>query len=134
VLDRGHEEHRIDLGCQAAVVVGKLDLGVEVTNRPQPTDDEPGTSRPAEVDGQPLERLDVHLRSELRAGQGAADELDAVGGRQQRLLARVLEHSNHDSVEHRRGATDDVDMAIGDRVERARIDGDVHASGGPSRR
>ena len=47
---------------------------------------------------------------------------------QQRRLARVGEDGDDDPVEDVRGAPDDVEVAVGDRVERARVDRDLHAS------
>ena len=50
VLDRGHEEDRVDLGGEDAVVVGELHLGLEVADGAQAADDGawrrgPGRSR-----------------------------------------------------------------------------------------
>ena len=49
-------------------------------------------------------------------------------GRQQRRLPRVLENRDHEPVEHGARAADDVDVAVGDGVEGAGIDREVHRS------
>ena len=80
----------------------------------------------AEVDGQAVEGLDLDV-VERRAdvvGERRADDRDARLDRQQRRLPRVREHADDDGVEDGRGTGHDVEVAVGDRVERARIDRD----------
>ncbi len=56
VLERGHEEDRVDLGRQLAVVVGQLQLGLEVAIGAQAADDEPrAPTAAAELDRQAVE-------------------------------------------------------------------------------
>ena len=51
-----------------------------------------------------------------------------VVDRQQRRLAGVGEDADDHRVEDARGPLDDVEVAVGDRVERAGVDRDAHAS------
>src|SRR5450755_3572039 len=55
MLDRGHEEDRVDLGRQDPVVVGQLHLRLEVGDGPQAADDEAGAGPPASIHGQAVE-------------------------------------------------------------------------------
>ena len=130
VLDRGHEEDRVDVRRQDAVVVGELHLGLEVADRAQAADDRAGAAGAAEVDGQAVERLDLDpVRRCAGLGERLADDADARLDVEQRRLARVGQDADDDAVEHGRGALDDVEVAVRDRVERARVDRDgVHRS------
>ena len=118
---------------QDPVVVGELHLRLEVGHRAQAADHEPGADPMAEVDGQAVERLDVDPVGQLRAGLGQRrpDDLDPIGRSQQRRLARVLEDGDHDPVEDGDGPAQDVEVAVGDRIEGAGVDREAHP---PSRR
>ena len=60
------------------------------------------------------------------SANACADDRDALVGSQQRDLARVLEDRDDQPVDEARRAADDVDMAVGERVEGARVDRDLH--------
>ena len=62
MLERGHEEDRVDLGRQLAIGVRHLQLGLEIADRAQATDDEAGTDSEREVDGQAIEAGDLDAR------------------------------------------------------------------------
>ena len=87
-------------GARLVVVVGELELGLEVGDRPQAADEEPRADRVAEGDGQAVERLDVHDPGEVRLrGDRGADHGDPVVRVQERRLAGVREHRDDDPVE-----------------------------------
>src|SRR5437660_762926 len=67
VLQCRHEEDRADLRRELAVVVGELDLGFEIRDCPQATDDEAGLLRSTKVHRQPVERL--HLDAARQVGR-----------------------------------------------------------------
>ena len=48
---------------------------------------------------------------------------DALVGREERLLVGVDQHRHHDALEQVRAAQDDVDVPVGQRVERPGKDG-----------
>ena len=101
VLDRGHEEDRVDLGRQDAIVVGELHLRLEVADRPQAADDRGRAAGTAEVDREAVEGLDLDLVDE-RPGVGAerlADDRDPRLDRQQRRLPRVGQDADDHGVE-----------------------------------
>ena len=52
-------------------------------------------------------------------------QFDALLQREQRALAGVDRHADHQLVEQPRGAGDHVEMAVGDRIERAGIQADA---------
>ena len=52
-----------------------------------------------------------------------ARDLDALGHREERRLLGVDEDRDDDAIEEPRAARDDVDVAVGQRVERTRING-----------
>src|SRR3954447_2501690 len=78
VLQRGHEEHGVDVRRQLLVVVRQLELRVEVADRSQPAHEERGAETVAVVDGEALEGVDVDRGRELAlALERRADDRDA---------------------------------------------------------
>ena len=71
------------------------------------------------VDEQTFEGVDLDVR--LVAEHGAGD-LDALVHREERCLFRVDENRDDDAVEQAGAAGDDVDVAVGQRIEGAGID------------
>ena len=62
------------------------------------------------------------------SAQRVADDPDPLVDREQRLLPRVGEHADDDLVERQSRPADDVEVAVRDRVEGARVDRDAHRS------
>ena len=60
VLRGGHEEDRVDVGREAPVVVGQLELGLEVGHGPQPPDDRRRATGVGGRDREPVEGRDRH--------------------------------------------------------------------------
>ena len=56
----------------------------------------------------------------------AVDQLFSFLHREERRFAFVLEHGDENAIEKTRAATNDVEMTVRQRIERARIHGDVH--------
>ena len=77
---------------------------------------------PAVVDEQAAEGDYVHPRLVERI----ADEPDPLGVVEGRRLADVDRDGDHDPIEDVESAPDDVDVAHGDRIEGAGIEGDAH--------
>ena len=86
-----------------------------------------GADRVAELDRQPVEGLDLDPVGR-RAGfaERRPDDVDPLLDGEERLLSRVGEHADDDPVERSGRAADDVDVAVRDRVEGARVDRDAH--------
>ena len=111
--------------------MGELHLGLEVADCPQAANDELGAAGTAEVDGQPVEGGDFDpIGTGTRAARRKrlTDDVDPHLDRQEGLFARVGEDADDDSLEHAGGAPDHVEVAVRDRVERARVDRDAHRS------
>ncbi len=123
-------------GGELAVVVGELELRLEVAIARRPRTIEPAPTRAAEVDGQPVERLDLDASAASAGVARAPSRITAtrVVDVEQRRLARVGEDGDDDRVEHARGTRDDVQVAVRDRVEGAGIDRDPLSSPASARR
>jgi len=67
------------------------------------------------VHQQPVEGVDLHLGVGL---EHLARDLDPLLHREHRRLLRVDEDGDDDPIEHARAARDDVDVAVGQRIER----------------
>src|SRR5438128_1975074 len=79
-----------------------------------------------EVDQQPFEEVDPYVGQVPR---DLAEHLLTLFEAEERLrLLRVADHSHDDVIEVARRALDDVEMAVGYRVERARAQSSGHAS------
>ena len=110
--------------------MGELHLALEVADGAQAADDRSGATLAAQVDGQAVEGLDIDPVGRCaRLRERLADDADPGLDIEQRRLPRVGQDGDDQGVEHVRGTLDDVEMAVGDRVERAGIDRDrVHRS------
>ena len=127
MLERGHQEDGVDLGGKASVGVRQLQLELEVAHGPEATDHEPGPLPASELDGQALERLDRHRAAEI--GDTGLDERHPLGCREKGLLGGVAQDANDEPIEEARRAADDIEMRVGDGVERAGEDRDaVHGT------
>ena len=58
------------------------------------------------------------------AARDLAEHFDTLGDGEERLLFGVFEHGDDDEVEHLFAALDEVEVAVGDRVKGAGVDGD----------
>ena len=92
------------------------------TMEPAPRARQKSTVRPSK------EATSIAGRASRRPREGVADDPDPRLDGEQRRLARVREDADDDRVEDDRGAADDVEVAVGDRVERARVDRDGSSS------
>src|SRR4051794_37173695 len=118
----GRHEQRLDPG-QAVVHLRHLQLVVEIAHRAQPFDHDRGLLRPAEVDQQAAEGLDPDIAVRLRH---LAENLDALLDGEQARLVLVDQDPDDHLVEEPRGPADDVEVPVGDRVERAGTDRASH--------
>src|SRR4029078_342064 len=94
----GHEEDRVDVRSEPPIVVGELQLGLEIADRPEAADDDRGPDPVAEVNGPSVERVDDDPvpGAGARGAERVADYRHPVLGRQERALAGGL----HDSAGH----------------------------------
>src|SRR5687768_3957222 len=114
-----HEIDHLDVGRELAIHVAHLELELEVRERADPADDEARADlfRERHLQTVKCAHLDV-ATSRARV----AHERDALFGIEQRLLREIATDTDDDTVEEARGPLEDVEMAVGGRIERARID------------
>src|SRR5712692_10075782 len=128
VLVVGHEEHRLDMGIEAVVHAGHLELVFEIGDGAQAAHDHRGADLHGKMHEEVVEG--AHLDALARLGIDQLRDLllhdgDAVLAGEERALADVLRHADHQPVDDLGRAQDDVGVAVGDRVERARINADA---------
>ena len=122
VVLAGHDEDRLELGQQLPVHVGQLELVVEVGDRPQAAQHGVDAALAGVLDQQPVEAVHLDARVVLHRLE---DEALALGHREERRLLRVVGHRDDQPVEQVQAALDDGDVAVGERVEAAGVDGDA---------
>ena len=110
--------------------MGELQLGLEIADRAQATDDRAGAAAAAQLDRQPVERVDLHpVGRNTGATQRLANHSDPSGGVEHGRLAWIGQDGHDQPVEDFGGPFDDIEMAVGDGIERAGIDRDgLHRS------
>ena len=123
------DEDRIGPRCQGCVDVGHLKLVAHVGRRAQSLDDHVRGALFRKVHQQALEAVDLDAR---QVPQDSLEELHPLLDLEQRLLLGIPEHGHNHPVEVPGGPLDDVDMAVGGRVEGAGAEGKGH-EGSPSR-
>src|SRR6185369_5135780 len=122
---RAHEQ-RLD-ASQPGVHLRHLQLIVEVADRAQAFDDRLDAVGPAEVDQQPMRRLDDDVGGASRMiSNGLPDEVHPFVHGEQRVLVLVDPDGHHDLVKQLAGSQDDVEMAVRDGVEGTRTDSPPH--------
>src|SRR5690242_18745471 len=119
----GHEQ-RLDLG-HPVVHLRHLHLVLEVGDGAQALDHGGDPVGGAEVHQQAVEPLDPHVAV---AGGDLAQHLDALVDREQALLGDVDQHGDDDLVVQAGGPADDVEVAVGDRIEGTRADYALHVA------
>ena len=110
--------------------MGELELGLEVGDRPQAADEEPGADPVAEGDRQAVERLrrPRAARAPARAASAARMTATRVSASRSGDLRGLPSTATTTRSKTRAARRDDVEVAVRDRVERARVDRDPHAS------
>jgi hypothetical protein len=94
--------------------VGHLELVLEVRHGAQPADERAGAAAPRVFHQQSTEGIDLDVRI---LAEHFADDGDALIGRKQRILLRIHQHRDDDPLEQVRAAKNDVDVAVGQRIE-----------------
>jgi len=118
-----HEEDGFDVGIEVAVHESHLEFEFEIGDGAQAADDGAGVDFLSEVDEQAVEVGDLDL---FQIGGGVADEVEAFFGGEEGGFCVIAGDGDSDVVEEAAGAFDDVEVAVGDWVEGARIDGALH--------
>src|SRR6266550_7866572 len=67
------------------------------------------------------------------SGGTARDQLFALCDAEQRRFSFVFEDGDEESIEETRAATDDVEVSVGERVERTGVDCHAHRDDGSMR-
>jgi len=111
-------------GAIPLVEVVHLEFPLEVRHRAQSLDDCVRRAGSGEVDDKRRESFDGDVR---RPVERVLDEPDPVFQCEHGLLVPwVAYHGDDNAVKQGRGAPDHVQVAVRDRVERARVDRDRH--------
>src|SRR6516164_2596310 len=118
----GHEQ-RLDLG-HPVVHLRHLHLVLEVADGAQPLDHRGDPVGRTEVHQQAVEPLDPDVA--VAAGD-LAQHLHALVDREQAALGDVDQHRDDHLVVQARGAADDVEVTVGDRIKGTRTDYALHA-------
>ena len=118
-----HEEDRLDRIVKVAVHLGHLKLVFEVGDRPQATDERHGLGLFGQVHDQAIEGHDRDIRP---IDQVFLDHLHTLLRREEWLLGRIARHGDDHLVEDVPRAVDHVEVSIGDRIKRPRVDADFH--------
>jgi len=122
VADGTGEEDGLDLG-QVGVHLGHRQLVLVVAGPAQSLDDRHRLDLAAEVDDEAVEARHPHV-GDVRGG--LAEHRDALVRGEQAVLAHVDADGDDDLVEEPGGTTDDVEVAVGHRVERPGADSATH--------
>src|SRR5579862_421680 len=117
----GHEQ-RLDLG-HPVVHLRHLHLVLEIGDGAQPLDDRGDPVGSAEVHQQAVEPVDLHVAV---PGGDLAQHLHPLVDGEQALLGHVDQDRDDDLVVEPGGAADDVEVSVGDGVERAWTDDAMH--------
>jgi DNA-3-methyladenine glycosylase II len=116
----GREKHGLEIAVEMARHVGKLKLELEVRHRTQPAHDHRSRVLACELDGEAGVAVHLDVGQIL---QHAARQLDAFLQREHRRLVAVGGDGDDHAIEDAGGAAHQVVVPVGDRIERARIDG-----------
>jgi len=125
ILLRRRKKEGLDIWRHAPIHPSELKLVLEVRDRAQPAHDDMNPSRAGKIDQQAREGQNLHIghpRTD-RARQG-----DSLIGRKGRVFRAISRDRNQDAITEPRGSSDQVAMAIGDGVERSRIDDTLQAA------
>src|ERR1041385_1613833 len=119
----GHHEERLDAGRELAVHHRHLELVLEVRDRAQPANDDLCAGFFCVFNEQPVETLGLDAVAE--SFENLADHLQPlVEIEEGAVLFRVARDRDDDPVEDAKRALNQVDVTVGDGIERARIDRD----------
>ena len=125
-----HHEYRFQTGRQIAIHQRHLELVLEVAHCAKPADDQRSADFPREVHEQSLKL--PHLDAALVSNR-ALDQLDALVGREQRLLRAVVGNRDYELVDEFAAAMNQILMAPRDRIEASCVDRDGRQAYSPVR-
>ena len=107
------------------VGVGYLQFKFEIAQGPQAPQDHLGLAAGGEIHSQTIETANLHP---AEVGSGSADLLQPLFKAKGGLFAWVLQHRHHHAVEEPGAALDQVEMAQGEGIEAAGVEGAHRAS------
>lgn len=119
VLLVGHQEHGDDVRRQSAIHQCHLEFVFEIGDCSKPSYQRLGSQFLSVPNHQTAEGIDFHA---LDVGDRFPDHLQAVIQREEGVLLWISTQRHDDAVEDFHRPLDDVQMPIGNRVERPRID------------
>lgn len=119
VFDAGHHEDSFDGGVDLLVHEGHLEFILEVGNSSETSDDDTGIVFLGELDQQAAKGPDLDMGVVL---EDLADDLDPLSRGKEGFLFGIFQNGDQNMGKELLSPENDIDMAVGDRVERTRID------------
>jgi len=116
-----HEEDRLQMGAHAPVEQRHLKLDFIVGDGPDATQNHAGLAMRGIVDKQSFEGIHLHVGK--RNGR-LLQHFDSFGDRKEGLFLRVFENRYDELTDQAGAARDQIQVSVGQRIERAWIDGD----------
>ena len=131
---RGRQEHGLDVGRHRLVHSGHLHFIVEIGAVAQAADEQLRAFALRRRDDEIGKGRDLQFAAGFfgKIGAGLLQHGRAFLGRKQRRLAGMNADRKHEPAGQPDGLADDVEMAVGDRIERPGIKGGTRHVGGSS--
>jgi len=114
-----HHEDALDFGRERTVGQRHRVFGFEVGNGTETAKDDVQPASAREIDGEPLENVHFDVG---KIGRFGTDHRHPLFGGEQRVLRGVVPDRDDQSVEERRRAAHQIEVAVGHRIETAGID------------
>ena len=116
-----HEEDCVEMRAHAAIQQGHLGFDLIVGDGADAAQNHFGLAARGVIDEQARERIDFYVRE--RGGR-LSEHVDAFGDRKERLLLGIFENRYDKLTYQARAARDQVQVAVGWRIEGAWVNGD----------
>ena len=120
ILFGRHHEHRLQPRLEFAVHQRHLEFVFVVADGANPAQDGARLDAQRVVHRKAVEGVDRHV---VKALGHRLQHLAAVGHAEQRIFLRIAQNGDHQFVEDLAATLDQVEMAVGRRIERSGIDG-----------
>src|SRR5262245_60971561 len=115
----GHKKYRFDVVVHALIHGDHLEFVFEIRDGAETTDDDPGATLFREMHQQVVEWPRFDLGAVGEVARFAHHHVDALFEAKQRPFAVIDRNADDQLVDQLYGAADDVQMPIGDGIERA---------------
>src|SRR6185369_3528335 len=115
----GHHEHGFDIRAKAAIHESHLQLVFVIRDGANTAEENLGRVPGGIIHQEPFERIDLDIGIDL---DDFAEHFGALLDGEERFLGLVSQYGNDKPVKHSRAALDQIEVTVGNRVERSRID------------